>query len=185
MQNADRVREQVSQLTEANEVKLEVSESHRALIAERKIAAERELMRFRALNESLLVAEKFLAQQRALLQEVPNTAIHVLEGVDGSLEEIRRLQRQAQDMMLKHDGAFAALGMLEEMLQQQIAQTTSRIRGLEAQGAKAIVVDRVPTVTGEVSLMDQLSDADDANDPIGSPKQKPSKRRSESTKTEP
>jgi hypothetical protein len=124
-------------------------------------------------------------QQRVLIMETPPSA-HVLEGVDGGLEEIRRLLRQAQDMMLKHEGAFTALGTMEDVIQQQITQTTSRIRGLEAQGAKAIMVaDRIPTVTGEISLMEQLSDADDANDPMAPPKQKPSKRRSESTKTEP
>lgn len=188
MQNPDRIREQVQQLTGSNEAKREAYEAQLAVIQERKNLAERDTMRSRALRESFTVSEQFLTQQRVMLVEQTSPAPHVLEGVDSALEEIRRLQRQATEMLMKSEGAFTALLGIEESVQQQMAATMSRIRGLEIQGAKAIgAAERLPPATGEISLMDQLNDAEapsDTNDPMALPKQKPSKRRSEG-KTEP
>ena len=141
MQDAKRIKEQVDETTMKAEVRAAVAEDHRKIAVERRDLAERELAKFRALHESFTVGEQLLLQRRKqLLEQEQPPGIPVLEGIVMAVEQLQGLQKQAQEMVLKHEGAFMAFQAFEETFKQQGIQATSRARGMEVQGERAVDV---------------------------------------------
>jgi len=141
MQDANRIKEQVDEMTLKAEVRAVVAEDHRQIALQRRDAAERELAKFRALRESFTFGEQILLQRRQqLLDQQPPPTAPVLEGLAAAIEQLQGLQKQAQDMVLKHEGAFQAFQAFEETFRQQGIEATSRARGMDVQGDRAVGV---------------------------------------------
>ncbi|UCG16534.1 MAG: hypothetical protein JSV19_00555 [Phycisphaerales bacterium] len=197
MQDVKRIQDQVDEIALKAEVRASVAEDHRQIALQRRDTAERELAKFRALHESFTVGEQLLLQRRQqlLAQEQP-PGPPVLEGIVGAIEQLQNLQKQAQEMILKHEGAFMAFQAFEETFREQQVQATSRARGMEVQGARAVGVaerreegeeaseatEEPPEATEEPSPEPKspkgADGEDSAKEPIGRSRKKAGKKRS-------
>jgi hypothetical protein len=181
MQDAKRLEEQVNEMTLKAEVRAAVAEDHRKMALQRRDTAERELAKFRSLHESFTVGEQLLLQRRQqLLNQDPQPGAPIFEGIVAATEQLQALQKQAQDMILKHEGAYQAFQVFEETFRQQGIEATSRGRGIEVQGQKAVDVAgrRVEGSSVETTLSEEDGDESSTKEPIGRSRKKAGKKRS-------
>jgi len=195
MQDAERLQEQVDEMVAKAETRAEVAKAHHEAVVKQRHVANRELSKFKFLNEVFTFGQDLLGQRReALLKEETAPEPHVLEGLAAAFDELGRISRQAQDATHRCDGSQAALSSLEEAFRNEEVQATSRARGLAVQGQRAVDVAAsrggtneelepepeekgVPTVAEAArkvpglisSLQKKQRDEDSAKEPIASP----------------
>ena len=203
MQDAKKIREQVDEMTLRAEVKATVTQEHRQILVQRKTEIERELTKMKLLHEMFGISQRLLEQRAVQLQQaeqVPSAA--VLEGLTAAKIELGRLEGQAKEAVMRHDGAFMALNAMDESLRQEEMQATSRARGLPVQGER--LVQMAQSASGEIetpeapqespqpsstspkppSFLDSLEEVDDdeeevlAKEPMDAPQQTAPKKRS-------
>jgi len=149
MQDAERLQEQVDQMVDNAQAKADVAGAHHEKVVAQRHAANRELAKFKFLQEVFTLGQNLMNQRKATFlgsETVPES--HILEGLDGALEELGRISRQSQDMILRFDGSQGALQSLEAAFLEEKIQATSRARGLAVTGQRA--VDVAASRTGEI-----------------------------------
>lgn len=185
MQNPDRIQDQ-PQLGAGVVERLAAAQAHRKMTEDRKGAAERDYTKFRALNEVLVLCEQSLLQHRSQIAAGdPPPSVFIVEGLDAAIEELRRLQKQTQDLSLKNEGALNALTSLEETFKQAAAQTVAQLRelstGAPRPAAPSETEEAAPAVESEpdgMSLLDAFEGSEDAKEPIAEPRRGASRKSS-------
>lgn len=191
MQDAERLQEQIDEMVAKAEARAEVADAHHETVVRQRHGANRDLAKFKFLNEVFTFGQNLLGQRRGTLlsaDEPPEA--YVVEGLDAALDELGRISRQAQDAIQRCDGSQMALKSLEDAFGDEKVQATSRARGLAVQGQRAVDVAAgrgepepeseqtgVPPVAEEArkvpgliaSIQKKQRDGDSAKEPIASP----------------
>lgn len=161
-----------------------ISQSHVEITTAQKSTEERELSKFRFLNEIFLMGKQHLEQRKSQLETAEEALPEgLLGGLGDALEEVGRLLRQSEKGIYRHEGAIQAFLTLEKAFQQEVIEATSRARGLVVQGERAVELasrtSEKPTHTEAPEpspeapqvLMASSNAEDSAKEPMGHPKQ--------------
>ena len=192
MQDAERLQEQFDPMVGNAQAKADVAGDHHEKVVAQRHAANRELAKFKFLQEVFTLGQNLLNQRKATFlgsEAAPES--HILEGLDGALEELGRISRQSQDMIHRFDGSQGALQSLEAAFLEDKTQATARARGLAVSGQRAVDVaasrsgeieapvketgmpaisKAAEEVSGLVEELKQISETEDsAKEPIATP----------------
>ena len=141
MQDADRLREQVEEMTVRAEARAAVSEDYQKIVIERRSIVEREVHKLRHMIEVFSMGEQLLRQRQKTLLEPKTPDISPTEialgGIEDAILNMGTLSQQASRAISHNEGALAALSALEQMFQQKAQEAISRARGMAVQGARA------------------------------------------------
>ena len=141
MPDATRLREQVDEMTMRAEVSAAVAKDHQKIAAERQDLANRELQKLRLLVDVFAMGEQILRQkQRSLLEGDEKPTEIALGGLEDAITNVLGLAKQAQRHISHNEGAVAALKAMEETFRQKAQEATSRARGMDVVGKRAIGV---------------------------------------------
>jgi hypothetical protein len=141
MPDGNRLREQVDEMTMRAEVSAAVATDHQKIATERQDLANRELQKLRLLVEVFAMGEKVLRQKQKNLLESGETPTELaLGGLEDAITNVVGLAQQAQRHISHNEGAVAALQAMEETFRQKAQQATSRARGMDVVGKRAIGV---------------------------------------------
>lgn len=172
MQDAKKIQDQVDEMVVRTDIKATILEEHKNLIATRKVAAERELMKMKFLREMFEIGGRLLEQREAQLRQAeqqPSAA--AFEGLMGAKIELSRLEQQAKEKVISHDGAFAALLDMESTIQKEEAAAVARGRGLVTQGERLVqTAEEAAEASGEIEAVEQVTSAPA---PSGDPQEVP------------
>jgi len=142
MQNADRLKDQVGEMSLRHEMRAHVCEEHLELTSERKNQAEREVQKLRLMIDVFSMGERLLHEKKAQLlqkEEGPPSKT-ALGGLEDAVANLVALGKQASRAVSHNEGAAAALSAMETTIQTKATAATARGRGLAVQGARAIGV---------------------------------------------
>ena len=141
MPDGDRLREQVDDMTLRAEVSAAVAKDHQKITIDRQDLANRELQKLRLLVEVFAMGEQVLRQKQKSLLESDETPTEIaLGGLEDAITNVLGLAKQAQRHISHNEGAVAALKAMEETLRQKAQEATSRARGMDVVGNRAIGV---------------------------------------------
>lgn len=181
MQDGKRVQEQVDEMALRAEMRALIAKDHRNVAAERKEATETELAKFKALSEVFTMGQELLAQRKKQLEEAETPPpSRIFDGLLEATRNLELLDRQAQDAILRHEGAFQAFSDFEENLNKEFLAATSRSRGMEVTGARAVAVAESRTgppptpepVVTTAGVLGPFSGPISAKEPMGVPMEK-------------
>lgn len=164
MQDPERIEEQLEELRRSAGLKAEVSEQHRQIAADRKQQAELEIVKFQALQASLMVGRRALVEQIDMMKKAEEPSAVQIQGHEGALVQLDSIISQADKAVATNQGAFNALSAMEETLKQKAMEATARTRGLEVQQERS--VDLASRANGEGAQ------ADSAKEPMATPQQR-------------
>lgn len=161
MQDGNRLREQVSEMTMRAEVRAAVAKDHQKIVVERKIQADREIQKLRLLANVFAMGEQLLRQKKKQLFDEGETPTETeLGGLEDAITNVVRLGQEAQRALSHNEGALGALTAMETTFQQQALEATSRARGMETQGQRAIdIADSRPvsqTAQGAAQSLEEV-----------------------------
>jgi len=141
MQDADRLREQVDEMTTRAETRAAVTQDHRELVQERRTVAEREILKLRHMLDVFAMGERVLRQRKSDMEKQEESPSDLeLGGLDDALTNLVNLGQQAQRAITHNEGASAALGALDQTFEQRAQEATARARGMAVQGPRAVGV---------------------------------------------
>lgn len=141
MQDAERLREQVEEMTLRAEVRAQAANDHKEIVLERRNASEREIQKLRLMLEVFSIGERMLLEKKqSLLQEEEPPGEAALGAIDDAVKNLGDLAKQATQHLSRNEGVLSALQALEEALAQKVQEATVRARGMAVQGERAIGV---------------------------------------------
>jgi len=139
MPDETRLREQVDEMTMRAEVGAAVATEHQKIASERQDLANRELQKLRLLVDVFAMGEQVLRQkQKSLLEGDEKPTEIALGGLEDAITNVLGLAKQAQHHISHNEGALAALKAMEETLRQKAQEATSRARGMDMVGKRAL-----------------------------------------------
>ena len=158
MQDAKKIQKQVDEMVVRADVKAAVTQNHRQILTERKAETERELTKMKLILEMFGISQKLLDQRTEQFKQAEQQPPAVVfEGLAAAKIEFVRLEQQAREAVMRHDGAFAALNAMDETFRQEEMQATSRVRGLPQQGKK--LVQMAESASGEIQAPQEAPEA--------------------------
>lgn len=141
MQDGERLRKQVDEMTLRAEIRATVSEDHRDIATKRIVVAEREIQKLRLMMEVFTMGERLLREKKKQIHEGDkNPTETALEGLDAAINNVVSLGVEAKRALNHNEGARMALSAMETTLQENATAATSRARGMAVQGERAIQV---------------------------------------------
>ena len=141
MQDADRLREQVGEMTLRAEVRAQAANDHKEMVLERRKASQREIHKLRFMLEVFAIGERMIHEKKGqLLGGEEETDEIVLGALDDAAGNLGELAKQAQQHVSRNEGALSALQAVEESLAQKATEATARARGMAVQGERAVGV---------------------------------------------
>lgn len=167
MQDAEQLQEQVRDMVAKAEVRAEVAAEYLGKIRDQRAGADRELSKFRFLDEVFTLGINLMKQRReTLLQadETPEAAL--LEGLDKALDELERISRQAQDMAHQFNGCRSALQTLEEGFNAAQEQAATQAEGLAVHGQRAVDAASGAITSSDVESKEALVVGDEPVEPV-------------------
>ena len=141
MPDGNRLREQVDDMTLRAEVSAAAAQEYQKITIDRQNLANRELQKLRLLADVFAMGEQVLRQkQKSLLESDEKPTEIALGGLEDAIVNVQGLAKQAQRHISHNEGAVAALSAMEETLRQKAQDATSRARGMDVVGKRAIGV---------------------------------------------
>jgi hypothetical protein len=171
MTDLDRLEETFEELRTSTSAKAKHAERHAEIAAERRNLAAQEGAKFRAMLGSFVVAQKALEERLRNLQSAEEPDEIEIQGHIFAIKNLHELMQQAERGALQTEGAFNALGAMEDTLRKEASDAFARVRGLEMQEKKAGGLSSRNSIPQEEIL---ATGTGSAKEPMGNPQQRDS-----------
>jgi len=135
------MREQVADMTLNAETNARLANEYKELVAEHRKRSEREIQKLKLMFEVFSMGERLLLEKKESLQkEETEVEEYVFGAIDDAISNMAALSKQAQEQVVRNEGALGAFQGIEEVLTTRAQKATARARGMDIQGARAVGV---------------------------------------------